>query len=136
MSKNFIQSNENRKSKIENERGASTVELAIILPVLILILFGIFEFGLAYRDYLAITHAAREGARLAAVDEFSQSEVMQRAYPVTPSSISIAYLSADGMPHHGDPVEVTVTYDEPINIPFYARTTVHLTSKARMRVEY
>ncbi|MCL6471891.1 MAG: pilus assembly protein [Firmicutes bacterium] len=125
-----------QKFKIANQQGASSVELAIILPVLTLILFGIFQFGLAYRDYLAITHAAREGARLAAVGEFSESEVRQRAYPVNPSTVSISYLSADGTPEHGYPVEVTVTYDRPLNIPMFAKTTVHLTSKARMRVEY
>jgi len=122
--------------KIHNEKGASSVEFAIILPVLILILFGIFEFGRAYLDYLAITHAAREGARLAAVGNYSEAEVRERAYPVSPSSVSIVYLSSDGAPRHGDPVEVAVTYDRPLNIPFIAKTTVKLMSKARMRVEY
>jgi len=122
--------------KAKDENGATSVEFAIILPVLILILFGIFEFGLAYRDYLAITHAAREGARLAAVGNYSEESVRERAYPVNPDSVSISYLSEDGAPRHGDPVEVSVTYNKPINIPLFAKTTVRLTSKARMRVEY
>ncbi|MCL5291695.1 MAG: pilus assembly protein [Actinobacteria bacterium] len=122
--------------RIRDEQGASSVEFAIIVPVLILILFGIFEFGLAYRDYLAITHAAREGARLAAVGEFREADVRERAYPVSPSSISIAYLSPDGLPRHGYPVQVEVTYDRPLNIPLFTATTVHLTSRARMRIEY
>lgn len=122
--------------KVNNEKGASAVEFAIILPVLVLILFGIFEFGRAYRDYLAITHAAREGARLAAVGNYSEAEVRERAYPVSPSTVSIAYLSSGGTPRHGDPVEVTVGYDAPLNIPFIPITTIHLISKARMRVEY
>ncbi|MHB8841737.1 MAG: TadE/TadG family type IV pilus assembly protein [Candidatus Aquicultor sp.] len=119
---------------IKNERGASSVEFAIILPVLILILFGILEFGLTYRDYLAITHAAREGARMAAVGEYSEAEIRQRAYPVSPSSISIGYPG--GGAEHGEPVEVQVTLDRPLNIPLFDVKTVHLSSKARMRIEY
>jgi Flp pilus assembly protein TadG len=54
------------KSKT-NERGAAAVELAIILPLLLLILFGIIEFGRAYNVQVSLTQAAREGARYAAV---------------------------------------------------------------------
>lgn len=122
--------------KIKEDSGASAVEFAIILPVLVLILFGIFEFGITYRDYLAITHASREGARLASVGRFSELDVRQRAYPVSPTSVSVSYLSADGTPRHGYPVEVIVTYDRPLSIPFLKKTTVHLTGRARMRVEY
>lgn len=122
--------------RLKNETGASAVEFAIILPVLILILFGIFEFGMAYRDYLAITHAAREGARMAAVGRYSEAEVRQRAYPVSPSSVSISYLSSGGVARHGDPVQVTVTFDRPINIPLFSTKKVRLVSSARMRVEY
>ena len=50
-----------------NERGAAAVELALILPLLLLILFGIMEFGRAYNVQVSLTQAAREGARYAAV---------------------------------------------------------------------
>lgn len=123
-------------NKIKDEKGASSVEFAIILPVLILILFGILEFGFVYRDYLAITHAAREGARLAAVGNYSETEIRQRSYPVSPTYVSLAYLTTDGLPRHGYPVEVEVAYDRPLNIPLFTKTTIRLTSKAMMRVEY
>jgi Flp pilus assembly protein TadG len=45
------------------EKGASAVEFAIVLPVLIVILFGIIEFGLILYDKAVITNASREGAR-------------------------------------------------------------------------
>lgn len=122
--------------KLHSETGASAVEFAIILPVLIIILFGIFEFGLVYRDYLAITHAAREGARMAAVGDYSEAEVKQRSYPVTPSSVTMSYLTVDGAPRHGETVEVVVAYDHPLNVPMFKKGTVRLTSKARMRIEF
>ncbi len=67
----------------KSEKGAAAIEFALILPVLIVLIFGMIEFGRAYNAYLAVTHAAREGARLAAVGDFSVSEVEKRAYPLT-----------------------------------------------------
>jgi Flp pilus assembly protein TadG len=49
------------------EGGASLVEMALVMPVLLLILFGIMEFGLAFRDILGASQAAREGTRIAAL---------------------------------------------------------------------
>jgi Flp pilus assembly protein TadG len=50
------------------DRGASIVEFAIVAPVLFLLLFGIIDFGWAFSQNLDVRHAAREGARLAAVN--------------------------------------------------------------------
>lgn len=50
------------------KRGAATVEMALIAPVLFTILFGIIEFGWAFSQVLDVRHGAREGARLAAVN--------------------------------------------------------------------
>ena len=46
-----------------NHRGASAVEFALVLPILIVILFGIIEFGLLMYNKAVITNASREGAR-------------------------------------------------------------------------
>jgi len=48
-------------------RGATTVELAMVGPLLIFLLFGIIEFGLMVKDLVGVNQAAREGARSAAV---------------------------------------------------------------------
>ncbi len=47
--------------------GATTVELALVAPLLIFLLFGIIEFGLMVKDVVGLNQAAREGARVAAV---------------------------------------------------------------------
>jgi len=47
----------------QNERGVSAVELALIMPLLVIILFGIIEFGLILYNQQVITNASREGAR-------------------------------------------------------------------------
>ncbi|WP_299167109.1 TadE/TadG family type IV pilus assembly protein [uncultured Arthrobacter sp.] len=51
----------------DKERGAAAVEFAILLPVLLLLLLGIMEFGRAYNAQIALTNAAREGARVMAI---------------------------------------------------------------------
>ena len=48
-------------------RAMATVELALVLPVLLLLLFGILEFGLLFKDALLLQQACREAARAAAV---------------------------------------------------------------------
>ena len=49
--------------KITEESGAAAVEFAIILPLLVIFLFGIIEFSIMFYDKAVITNASREGAR-------------------------------------------------------------------------
>jgi Flp pilus assembly protein TadG len=49
--------------KLASQKGASAVEFALVLPLLLLILFGIIEFSLLMYDKAMITNASREGAR-------------------------------------------------------------------------
>ncbi|WP_433201900.1 TadE family protein [Dactylosporangium sp. CS-047395] len=57
------------------DRGAAAVELAIVLPVLLMIIFGIIDFGRAYNQRLILTEAAREGARAEAVGANASQQV-------------------------------------------------------------
>jgi len=52
----------------DREDGASLVEFAVVLPLLILLVFGIMEAGWLFAQHVEIRNAAREGARLAVVD--------------------------------------------------------------------
>ncbi len=122
---------------IKNEKGASAVEFALILPILIMLVFGIFQFGIAYNNYIALTHAAREGARLAAVnmDEdivWFENRVRESAPSVTIESIILSGEDGD----IGEPVEVTVT-GEVLNIviPLVGSWPVQLSSTATLRLE-
>jgi len=59
---------------IRDERGQAAVEFAIVLPMLLLFLIGVFEFGRAWNVYHAETDAARLGARCAAVADPSTTQ--------------------------------------------------------------
>ncbi len=123
---------------IKSEKGASAVEFALILPILIILVFGIVEFGIAFNNYITITHAAREGARIAAVDLNNpdlKNIIIERAYPVpiTPDDITISTPEGTDI---GDPVEVEITYNISITIPLVGSWDIPLKNKAIMRLEY
>lgn len=53
--------------RASKDRGAVAVEMALLLPVLVLLLLGIMEFGRAYNAQVTLTNAAREGVRVMAI---------------------------------------------------------------------
>lgn len=94
---------------MKNKRGQAIIEFAMLLPILLLVLFGITEFGRAIMVKNILHTAAREGARLAVVSDSTSAhgrvlEVLNAA-KVTPKAIIIAY----NIPQRK--VEVTVTTD-------------------------
>ena len=121
------------KSKLRNEKGASAVEFALVLPIFVMVVFGIFQFGIAFNNWIAITHAAREGARLAAVGQYTEQKVKDSA-PSVKDSITVSISGQNGT--IGDPVTVIVTGNVlNINIPFAGNWPVTLKSTAVMRLE-
>ena len=71
------------------ERGQAIIELALTLPLLLMVVLGVFDFGLMFQRYEVVTNAAREGARLAVLtDQFTTAQAEARAKD---------YLSAGGV---------------------------------------
>lgn len=60
------------------ESGQSLIELVLVLPILLLVLFGTLEFAKAWRTYQVVTNAAREGARHAVTRDSNETEVRER----------------------------------------------------------
>lgn len=52
--------------RTSDDRGAALIETALVLGLLLMIALGAFEYGMAFREWLSVTNATREGARLAA----------------------------------------------------------------------
>ena len=66
--------------KARESRGAALVEAAFITPVFAVLIFGIIEFGLAFRDYLTVANASRDGARAASAfgdDQYADWNTIQ-----------------------------------------------------------
>jgi Flp pilus assembly protein TadG len=60
-------------NKLKNERGQTMVELALVLPILVVLILGIAQFGVAFNNYVTLTDAARAAARKGAVSRESGS---------------------------------------------------------------
>ena len=62
-----------------SERGAELVEMALVLPVLLLVLVGIVEFGFMFQRFVVLTNAANEGARVAILPSYGAGDAEARA---------------------------------------------------------
>ena len=113
------------------ERGVTAVEFAIILPILLMLVFGVIEFGRAYQARLTVTHAAREGVRVLAVTE-NQTQAEAAALAAT-AGLDAAQVTVTGTPCVGGlPAEMTVTYPVTIEVPLTGVHSFTLTGKAVM----
>lgn len=98
-----------------SQRGQSLVEVALVLPILLLILMGIFDVGRAVFAMNAVTNAAREATRLAIVDQKVSGVVdegKQAAIGLDPAAINVNF-SITGCPGTvviGCTAAVTVDY--------------------------
>lgn len=75
----------------DRQRGQALVEFALILPLLVLLLVGVFDFGRAIYAYNTISNAARQGARLAIVDQ-TIGHIQERA---ASAGVNLAIEAAD-----------------------------------------
>jgi Flp pilus assembly protein TadG len=111
-----------------DSRGQATVELALALPVLILVAVAVCQVAMGLDCYLVITAASREGARRGA-ETNDVGETMKaagnaaRGLPGEPADIDVAFPEGRGK---GSPIRVTVTYEMPLLIPIVG----HLVPKA------
>ena len=67
-----------RRRSYSNGRGQALLETALVLPIVLLVAVGIFEFGRAFQTWQILTNAAREGARIALLPGSSVSDVQSR----------------------------------------------------------
>lgn len=141
-----------RRSTHGPESGVALVEFALVLPVLLVLLLGMLDFGKAFNYWIDETHLANEGARWAAVDKNPGSGSLQQyirsqanttelqnggtAWVAAPIQICISF--PNGTSNVGDPVRVTAsaTYNW---LPFIGTrigiTQTPLSASATMRLE-
>ena len=124
------------------EDGVAAVEFALLLPLLVLLLFGLIQFGLALNTRIQATNAAREAARMAVIGVDNWADVggglsfwgaVQQKAGV--SSITNCVVDTEGVIGG----ELTVSFDFPLNlvIPFLPSPPSWETGTARasMRIE-
>ena len=107
--------------RLRNEQGAAAVEFALILPILLVLVFGIVELARAYNAQVSLTGAAREGARTMAVeDDYAAAEAKVIAASALNSAPTVSIVPADCVA--GQDVTVTATQDVAWNMIFVSGT--------------
>lgn len=95
---------------LRDERGGAMVEFALVVPLLLVLMMGIIDFGRAWNVKQALTDAAREGARRAVVQD-GAVKTGTAEEPGTVPAIIINRLTAAGLPTEDawDPANHTVS---------------------------
>ncbi len=114
------------------------VELAIILPVLVMLVFGIIQFGIAFNRVQGLHAAAREGARTASIPTNNSGDVQARvdeALLAMNFAANPASVSKNCAGNRGESVTVTVTSPYTVSIPLIPNINVTLTGEGVFRCE-
>jgi Flp pilus assembly protein TadG len=125
--------------RLRGERGASAVEFAFIVPVLLILVLGIVEFGHAFQVQGTLSAAAREGVRLMALqnDPVAARAAARNAAGslnpgITDTQISISPLSCPTLNAGSTSVRLTISYPMPYLTGFFGED-VDLTGTGVMR---
>lgn len=123
----------------KNNRGQTLVEFALVLPILVLLIFGMTDFGRVINGYLTTTEASRVGARVAALREDNtavETAVRNAAPSLNQSNLSVVTTPATRV--RGDSVTVRVIYNVDIITPLINTMLANpyvISTQTIMRVE-
>jgi Flp pilus assembly protein TadG len=123
---------------VRSERGTATLEFAMVLPILLILVLALVQVGLIVRDQLVLVGAARAGAREAVVtpDDDRVRSVTAAAAPGIDASTMVVSINRTG---RGDPASVSIDYRESLRVPFVDwlfPSSVTLRASASMRQEF
>jgi Flp pilus assembly protein TadG len=114
-----------RPGATSNDEGQALVEFALVVPLLLLLILGMVDFARAWSAYEVITYQARQGARMAVVDDsnVTEADVLQAISDglsrgsLDPADATIAI---NGF-HGGRGTPATVQIDYPVSLAFAGR---------------
>ena len=146
MLTNEVQESENGGATVMKKTGAkgqALVEFAVVVPLLMLLVLGIFEFGRIYNAKLVVTQAAREGARRAVITGTTDAQAMAAAQSFAQSLGTVTVDPPSRVVVSGDTkkaVSVSVHHNVQLVIPsigvfFGGVSSVPVTGTAQMREE-
>jgi len=121
---------------LADERGQSTVELALVLPVLLVVLVGAVQFALVHHARNVANTATAEGARLAAGEGHSLAEGALRTRDVLeaglgPTGAAFAVSTEDW----GETIVATASGEYPLFIPWVTELAIPIKSQSEVRRE-
>lgn len=124
--------------KRRGDRGQSTVELALALPVIVVLLLAVVQLAMVVRDHLLVVHAAREAVRAAVVVTSAERADAAQRGAVSAGSLDAARVhTAAEVLEGGDRLRVRVDYVSRTELPVIGALVpdVGLSGDATMRLE-
>lgn len=128
------------RRKLRQEQGQTMVEFALVMPVLLLVIFGIIQFGVLYNDYISLTDATRVGARKAAVSRqtadpvgLAKTAVRNAAGDLDGSKLTVSVTATVWAP--GADVTVATSYPYELDIMGVVVKSARLSSSTTERIE-
>ena len=106
------------KNRRFGEKGQNLVEFAMVVPIFLILVFAIVDFGMGFHAWITVTNAAREGARIGAVGADSatiEARVVDTASSLVAEDIAVTVVNAQGAP--GEAVSVDVDYEYELITP-------------------
>lgn len=126
-----------RAGRLRSERGASAVEFALVVPVLLVLLFGIVECSKLFQVQSTLSAAAREAVRVMSLDNSASAaraaaQSAASSLGLSSSQIAISPSSCAGASPTAT-VTVTISYHQPFASGFLGGAGADLTGRAVMR---
>jgi Flp pilus assembly protein TadG len=124
---------------IRSERGQSMTEFALVLPLLVMLLFGIIQFGITFNNYISLTDAVRAGARKATVSRHKDDPVGETVAAVraaaTDLNVSDLQISVESSWEAREQVKVSASYPYAIKVMGVTIKSGRMTSETTERIE-
>ena len=125
----------------KGEQGQALVEMALILPLFFLLLFGVIEMARIGYSYITVSNATREGGRTATIggtDVNITNSIKNAATSLDPASLTITISPLEANRHSGQEVTIDVTYPVQLVIPIISNAITNpvvVSSRIIMRLE-
>lgn len=126
---------------MKSEKGQALVETALMLPLVLMILFGIADFGRIFHAYLTLDHAGREAGRLASLkneDSVIETKIKNSIAGLDESKLTIQIHPSDSSNRaSGTDATILLTYKIDLITPFIGSlaSPITLSDTTVMRVE-
>ena len=131
------------RSMLRNQAGAAAIEFALAVPVLVVMIYGIFQIGIAFQASAGMQHALGEGARLATICQnptadgvcsVATNDEIKAMINAKKFGTGVGTFSEPTVTAGSDYRDLSVTFSMPTSFLLFPGPTINLTRSKRVYV--